>query len=359
MTENLRNQRIPALHSTRYCVRFLSHECVIHTSHDLLTEWRPFLSPFFDITKKMTGSPPIFCVEESPETVEQLLHHVNVGSAELITLHCDIPGSVVVKEPGHITIAAPELKTVYTIEYRDTGVHITYVCKHFSESASLDLLRLVRGILIGRAQTKGMKRAHMSVVSLKGSGIGFIGGKNSGKTSFMLAFLKQFPQSSFVSNDKVLLSLENAPLVFGLPYAVSIGFGALECCREIPFTEERRVIDEKAYYWPEELAEYLDRTISPSVELSSLIHVQIDPGATNLKCTEITDYHEKKEVILENVIRFSDKTTPHWLLDLLDIHPDCGEFVNELTRCRLLIVRGNPWNGNVKQLMEESNLFQK
>lgn len=359
MTENLRNQRLPALHSTQYCVRFLSHECVIHTSHDLLTEWRPFLSPFFDIAKKMTGNPPIFCVEENPETVQQLLHHVNAGNAERITLHCDIAGSMMVKEPGRITIVAPELKTVYSIEYRDTGIHMTYMCEHFSLSASLDLLRLVRGILIGHAQAKGMKKAHMSVVSFKGSGIGFIGGKNSGKTSFMLAFLKQFPQSSFVSNDKVLLSLENSPQVFGLPFAVSIGFGALERCKEIPFTEKRRVIDEKAYYWPEELAEYLGRAISPSAKLSSLIHVQIDPGATTLRCTEITGYHEKKEVILENVIRFSDKTSPHWLLDLLDIHPDCSEFVDELTRCRLLSVCGNPWNGNVKQLMEESNLFQK
>ena len=343
MTDNGLTQKTPT--QSRYCVKFLNHECVIDTSHDLLTEWNLYISPFFDISRDMRESFIRFRVEENPKYVQHILHHT-IGAES--TLHCDMGGKIV-EEPNQTIVAVPKLQTVYRVQSSDTGIHIDYVCTRFSALTSLDLLRLVRGLLIGLAETGGMKKAHMSIVALENRGIGFIGGKNSGKTSFMLAFLKQFVKSSFVSNDKTLLNKNGK--VFGLPYAVSIGFGALTCCKEMPFTDKRRVIDEKAYYWPEELANYLGRTITPFVELSSLLHVSIDPGDTILHCSEITNYHEKKDIIKKHVFHFSDKVNPYWLLDLLDIRPE-NQCADWLLHIPLYNLWGNPWNGNMKHALE-------
>ncbi len=344
MTDNGLTQKTTI--QSRYSVRFLNHECVIDTSHDLLTEWNLYISPFFDISKEMKESFISFRVEENPKYVQHILHHTRIGAESI--LHCDMAGKIV-EEPDQTIIAVPELQIVYWVQSNDTGIHIGYICTRFSTQASLDLLRLVRGVLIGLAETAQMKKAHMSVVALENRGIGFIGGKNSGKTSFVLAFLKQFVKSSFVSNDKALLNADGK--VFGLPYAVSIGFGALKCCKEIPYTDKRRVIDEKAYYWPEELAQYLGRTITPFLELSSLLHVNIDPGDTTLHCSEIVDYHEKKDIIKKHVFHFSDKVNPYWLLDILDIRPE-NQCVDWLLHIPVYNLWGNPWNGNMKHALE-------
>ena len=344
MTENGTTQRTST--QSRYCVRFLNHECVIDTSHDLLTEWNVYIPPFFDISREIKESFIRVRVEEKPEYVQHILHNTRMGAESI--LHCDMAGKIV-EEPDQTIVTVPELQTVYRVQSSDTGIHINYVCTRFSTLTSLDLLRLVRGVLVGLAETGEMRKAHMSIVALENRGIGFIGGKNSGKTSFMLAFLKQFAKSSFVSNDKVLLNADGK--AFGLPYAVSIGFGALKCCKEIPFTKKRRVIDEKAYYWPEELAQYLGRTVTPFLELSSLLHVSIDPGDTTLHCSEITDYQKKKKVIMKHVFHFSDKVTPHWLLDILDIRLG-NQCVDWLLRIPLYTLWGNPWNGNMKRALE-------
>ncbi|MBU7046206.1 MAG: hypothetical protein HXS54_07175 [Theionarchaea archaeon] len=161
MTDNGLTQKTTI--QSRYSVRFLNHECVIDTSHDLLTEWNLYISPFFDISREMKESFISFRVEENPKYVQHILHHTCIGAESI--LHCDMAGKIV-EEPDQTIVAVLGLQAVYRVQSSDTGIHIDYVCTRFSTLTSLDLLRLVRGLLIGLAETGGMKKAHMSVVAM-------------------------------------------------------------------------------------------------------------------------------------------------------------------------------------------------
>ena len=267
-------------------------------------------------------------------------------------------GEIISKEDGKIIILIRELGVAYIIISYNGRFCIKYLLNKFSLPISLDILRIVRGVLIALAQEGGLKKVHMSVVAIKNNAVAFVGDKNAGKTSFMLAFLKQFRESSFLTNDKALLNIDKKNrdiIVWGLPYAISIGFGALDCYKEIPFDSQKtRIIKDKAYYWPQELTKYMNRTIStPGVILSSIFVVQIDPTDTQLSCSEVK--FNKNEFIQKNIINFSDKITPYWLLELLSIEfvQENDELINLLAHNCLYNICGNPCKGNLKDLMEK------
>jgi hypothetical protein len=334
-----------------YCIQFLDHKCSVTTPFDLKKEWTPLVTPFFQIAENEAEAPIHFLVKEDSKIDH--LFQLSKDSTPL-TLHCDAAGTLV-KTPHQTIVLSPELHTAYIV---DRSEHtITYVCKKFSHSASLDLLQLVRGVLVGLAQNNGMK-VHMSVTASKDDAIAFVGGKNAGKTSFMLAFLKQIGGSSFIANDKALLRSNNRTVtVWGLPYAVSIGFGALDCCDEIPVNSKTRIIEDKAYFWPSEIAEYLNRSIVTSQDISTIVQVHIDPADSNLRFCEVAP-PERKRIVSEEVITFSDKVDPHWLLHLLDITFVQEDLTDLLVQKQWYRLQGNPWNGTLKKLLKKHSLFE-
>ncbi|KYK38675.1 MAG: hypothetical protein AYK18_00730 [Theionarchaea archaeon DG-70] len=336
-----------------YCIQFLDHVCTVTTHIDLLREWTPLLTPFFTIVKRESEAHINFSVEENPNTVTHLLQ--NQGSAPSIQLHCEATGRIVAQAPGRTTIVSPELQTVYAVETLKDQYSIEYMCKKFSTAIKLDLLRLVRGTLVGL--TSEMRKVHMSVAA-KEDGIAFVGGKNAGKTSFMLAFLKQVEGSAFLANDKTLLSVNNDTLtVWGLPYAVSIGFGALQCCDEIPVNEKTRIINDKAYFWPEELAEHLGRAVIPSSSLSAVVQVHIDPAVSTLTLREVPP-QKRKKIVQEEITTFSDRVDPHWLLNLLEMTPAHNDRVTDLlVQKKWYTLYGNPWNGTLKSFLKAHHLI--
>lgn len=349
---NHRSDHRGVSHST-YCIQFLDHASTVTTHIDLLREWTPLLTPFFTIIRGKSEAHINFFVEENPSVVTHLLQ--NHKSAPSIQLHCEATGKIVAQAPGQTTIVSPELQTAYTVEILKDQYSIEYMCKKFSTAIKLDLLRLVRGTLVGL--TSEMEKVHMSVAA-KEDGIAFVGGKNAGKTSFMLAFLKQVEGSAFLANDKTLLSVNNDTLtVWGLPYAVSIGFGALQCCDEIPINKETRIINDKAYFWPKELAKHLGRAAIPSSSLSTIIQVHIDPAVSTLTLREVSP-QKRRKIVQEEITTFSDRVDPHWLLNLLGITPAQNDRVTDLlVQKKWYSLHGNPWNGTLKSLLKAHHLI--
>jgi GTPase SAR1 family protein len=340
----------------RYSVKFLNHQCTIDTPFDFVKEWELYLLPFFEIGENgSTKSQFHFCLQANPDLVLHFFKNKLRNKANTVSLHCDLVGEKIYEENYQVILLVQEIESVYIIENTGVCYNIQYICKSFSNSIILDLLRLIRGVLIGLAQQDGMQKSHMAVVTLRKNAIAFLGNKGAGKTSFMIAFLKQFYQSSFLTNDKALLMLSpnKSITVFGLPYAIPIGFGTLDSCKEIPLGNETRIINNKAYFWPTQLVEQcLNRSVSPSSTLSSLVKVQINPTATELTYFEVTNFLQKKNII-EEIFIFSDEVTPHWLLNILGINPISSNYCMEhLMQKPLYQVCGNPWSEALKPLIE-------
>lgn len=352
--------------NNKYCIRFLEHQCIVNTSSKLEKAWERFVYPFFEIEMVINNDEikGIYLdVDEDPKFISYC-DRKSRYDLKFIKLHGSLIGEVISEEKNKILIFVRNLQVCYVVEHNNGDItHIKYVCGRFSEEMSLDLLRIVRGILIGLAQKKdGIKKVHMSIVAIESEAIAFVGGEGAGKTSFMLTFLKQFNNSFFVTNDKALLILskEKDITVWGLPYAASIGFKTLDSHREIPFNEETRVIKDKAYYWPQELARYLNRSISSVAKLSSIIAVQIIPSSTQLDCLEVK--FNKDKFILDNILSFSDTITPYWLLEFMNISPFMQESANKkwldlLEQRYLYKIIGNPCNKNLRKIMKEYQLL--
>ena len=342
-------------------IRFLQRECTLESTSDLFTSLSLFLAPFFDVTEgKSAKSGLVFRLEHDPRPLGELLKR-GYESVHLrcIPLHLGMTGWLISREVGNTLVLAPEINTAYVIARDDRQVTITLVCADLSDATMLDLLRLVRGCLIALSLNDGMSQAHMSVVTLRGRAFAFIGGTGAGKTSFMLAFLQQIEGSSFITNDKALVTpASQGPGIaaFGLPYAISIGFGALNRCVQIVVDPKTRVIDDEAYFWPPELVGYFDRTISTRADLSATVAVQIDPSVPGLNSAEVAFVHEKEDLIRANVFEFSDAITPYWLLDLIGIGKSPARDLTEaLAHKPMYKLHGNPWDGNLKGFFERYN----
>ena len=340
----------------RFLIKSLDYECIIDAPFDLGKEWKLWFTPFCEIVKIDTiDVSPQFCVQENPEFIHQLLQKGRKQDFESITLHSGLLGEIVSTEGGKTLILVNELRVAYMVEGKAEEFCVHYFCEKISDLILLDLYRLIRGILIGTAQRSGKKWAHMSVATVEGHGIAFVGPKGAGKTSFMLALLSQLTCSSLLANDKVLLSQDGKGTVTGTghPDAVSIGLGALNCCEELLLVNrENRVVNDKVCFWPQEIANYLNRDVVPCARLSFIVSVQIDPSRADLTCSRIIEPHMKKEFIVTNVINFSSKIYPHWLLKILDIKPAPEKrFVDLLTQNLSYEISGNPWNGNLKPMI--------
>lgn len=339
-----------------YLINFLNYQCTIYSSADLLNLWSDFVDPYFKIALcENIKSEYAFYIDENYSTVERLINEKFKHTSHQILLHCDVKAEMYTDSTSGVIVLAKSIETAYMIEKHSTKNIVRYICNEFGSLSCLDLFRLVRGVLEGQARQAGALKVHMSAATLGNNTIAFIGDAGAGKTSFMLSFLKNYYGAGFLTNDKVLLNIDNRNIyLYGLPYAVSIGYGSLKCCEEIIVNQNTRIINEEAYFWPKELSSMLGCEVVAVSSLKVIFIVKINHKEDGLTFSEITCAEEKYQFLKKNVLCYSDKVTPYWLLNILGINIKLNEKVKVvLTERRLFRIYGNPWGNTFKDVVNK------
>jgi hypothetical protein len=105
------------------------------------------------------------------------------------------------------------------------GVDI--VCRERGAASRLRVMRVVREFAMGAAQSVGGRFLHAAAVSSAGRAMIITGPRNAGKTT-LLSYLLTHLELSFLSNDRLLVSLEGDRVTLrGMPTIVSIRDGTL------------------------------------------------------------------------------------------------------------------------------------
>jgi len=290
-----------------------------------------------------------FNLEMNPAAVTDYARQVE--SAPALQLHCDLEGRIHSDNTTAI-IYVQELRVAYVLERSGGQLAFSYVYDEFTSELELDFMRIARGALIALAEASGWRKAHMAVVGQEGCGVAFIGGEGAGKTSFMLSFLTQLEHARLITNDKALLAQvpdSGNMEAYGLPYAVSIGAGALTHL-PIEVNSETRIISEEAYFWPREVVRRLERETSRRIALQWMFHVRIVPEQQGLTCSVVHHAEERRELLLSHVLCFSDRITPSWLNRWLDVTVSPVSVPESLLTVPMLRVEGNPWNGGLQEM---------
>jgi hypothetical protein len=110
---------------------------------------------------------------------------------------------------------------------RAGALHVRVVTAEGNRAARIGLMRVVRELGMSYVWRSGGIVAHAAAVRLGDEGLAIVGPKGAGKTS-LLTFLLRHRDAQYVSNDRVLLRIENGrPLLRGLPTLVSVRSGTL------------------------------------------------------------------------------------------------------------------------------------
>ncbi|WP_242267232.1 hypothetical protein [Bacillus cereus group sp. BfR-BA-01518] len=341
--------------NNKYHMNFIDKKCSIDSDINLINEWESFIDPYIDIQNnyEKDNEKIHFIVKEDSTKIKGFSASLN-GKQD-IELHCDLYGKVILENNLETIIFIDSLRVAYYIQKNKDGFCITYYYEKFSNEISLDLLRIVRGILIALIERDGLTKVHMATVANDKNAICFIGGEGAGKTSFMLSFLKQIENSRFVTNDKALIDLtknDGNLSVWGTPYAISIGNGALQSSPEIEVTSKTRVINNEAYFWPNELKQHLNREIQTHAKVSFIFVVTINPKLDHLEYEIIHESQTKREFIQQYVLNFSDRIAPNWLNNFIGICPEVQEKAEDLfLNIPIIKLYGNPWDGNLKRIL--------
>ncbi|OVE67260.1 hypothetical protein CCS79_14120 [Clostridium diolis] len=339
----------------RYTINFLEYNCYVYSKYNLGDMWEDISIPYFTITKNDNNCSCkyTFYVDDDLLHSKEKIQFKLIPIRE-INLHCKLQGKLYSNETDESIIIRNDENALYQIINLDSESIIKCKYKEFNKSISLDLFRLVRGVLEGLARNKYMLKSHMSCVSIRKQCVSFVGVEGAGKTSFMLSCLKQFSEAELLTNDKSLLEYNtDAKIrVIGLPYAVSIGQGALEHCNEIKMDDDIRIIDDEIYIWHTKLVSYLNKKVSMNSELGVIVQVEINPDINKLQLQEITDYNEKANLIEKDILSFSDKVTPYWLLEMLNINISKNEIIRQqLLKQKFYKLYGNPWIKSYKEIL--------
>ena len=250
-----------------------------------------------------------------------------------------------------LRIAVPDLRAEYLVKRSSEGFRLDLLCEELSDSVTLDLLRLVRGVLIARLETAGHLKLHMAAAAFGQHALAFVGAEGAGKTSALIATLMRVRHAGFVANDKVLLDrLSHGLLLRGLPLAVSIRRPTYPWLPPA-LRESSESGSADRLVWPRTLTAAAGATLVPAARLRAVVHVAIDLDATALSMKPLTDVAVKEHILHRAICEFSDKVTPHWLLQWLE--PDCaratqGEIGVQIARLPWWFLSGHPWRGDLE-----------
>lgn len=336
----------------RYRVAFLDNDICIDSTVNLKELWGEILSPYMEIEEVHDNwmTRIHFALERNESASKEF--EAEKDKKKIIELHCGKTGKFIQRDNTTL-ISVDDLPVFYLVKYDKDSLRFNYYFNEFSDGVSVDFLQIVRGVLISAAEMQGYVKAHMAVVSNGTDGFGFIGNEGAGKTSFMLSFLRQDSKSTLVTNDKVVLTASNDKLMaLGLPYAISVGKGSMESCKELQLSPDTRIINEEAYFWPQEVVQRLERSLITHSDISLLIVVKINPNVEYLECVTVDNNQMKAKYISEYVLNFSDKVSPHWLKKWTGFNSFSEETIkNYLCKLQMIRLNGNPWNSDFGRLI--------
>lgn len=218
-----------------------------------------------------------------------------------------------------------------------TDLH--FVCDAFSATACLDLARIVRGVLSRAVEQRGGRRIHAAAVGTERGAVLLVGPSGAGKTSFMLAALQSRWASSLIANDKALLVRGTpAPSVLGIPYAISIGPGALASCPALARRRNGRFINGETYYWPRQVAAALGSNLVDGKQVLAVVRcvLRLDDAAPRLRRVGI-------EEAIEGIACFTEAMHPDWLHSPLGLECSATCTADDLAMVPCFELACNPW----------------
>lgn len=275
----------------------------------------------------------------------------NLKVAKKIELHCGHNGYLFTSKNRNI-VFIPDMQVSYVVTKCNGNIKIAYYYKTYNENIQIDVIRVLRGLLIGMSFNQRNVMFHAAAVSNEDESYLFIGNKGSGKTSFMVSFLKEIHGSSFISNDKVLLSLiddQETVRVYGLPYVISVDKKMSHRCIEYLKDKEHGFYDNKICIWPREYFKRSKNKIRIEADLKAIVIVKIDLKDDKVRILECKDCLSKKNAIQNNLIIDDDSVFPYWLLKILDIKIEMPDVLfKSLMQKRMYVLKGNPWAKDVK-----------
>lgn len=181
-----------------------------------------------------------------------------------------------------------------------------------------EVLRLGRAILVAKAQAAGNAKVQMAVIFDKKhkTGLCFYGPPKSGKTSFVLALLRSGKDRfQLIANDKALISSDGKSAI-GIPYAIGVRSEAYRHHSDILASSEFRLIGEKSYFWPQDLANHFGSTVTSACKNLLPVAVKFAPKqlvkVTSLTALEAAPYQR-------SVMEFTDRINPVWILEAMGI----------------------------------------
>jgi hypothetical protein len=217
---------------------------------------------------------------------------------------------------------------------------------------SLDVFRVVRGLLCAEPEVAQRSRAHMAVVARGDVAIAFVGDKGAGKTSFSLSLLDAHPAVGFVTNDKAQIEHEDGRvMVHGLPLAAAIGLESVPSMPALTVDGASRVIDGKLYLWPQDLAGLMGKRCVASAPLGLVCACELDLAAHDAKTAPI-DHVAAQDYVTGPVSQYTDRINPDWLIRrVFGVVPkDVPKTLLDVPWVR---VRGNPWTNSWPTVFED------
>jgi putative hydrolase of the HAD superfamily len=228
-------------------------------------------------------------------------------ASEELRLHGRMPGFRIEADGADYVLNVGG-RAVYRLQREFAGLRLEVICDAMSTLVQMDVLRLVRGILTSLVVRNGGQRVHLSAVVRRQQAVAFVGPPGAGKTSFALAALKHGWADKFLTNDKALVSADAPGEIIGIPYAVSIGDGALAQLPELTGLSNTRRISRETYIWPADLASALGVVLCPRASIGLLISPRLDLA----RATPLIERIDADDVV-DEIVQFTEDMHPEWL----------------------------------------------
>lgn len=321
-----------------FIIRYADRTWSVRTEVPLLGAWVDWAEPFAELSLPEDRPADIVIVRRELEPAPP--------GARQVVLHGELPG-LAWEEDGclHVRGLESDAGYMWTREERREGgglLTLAYGPAMPDHEAALDAFRVVRGLVCADSEFTGRSRAHMSVVAREGRAVAFVGDKGAGKTSFALSILRADPSVAFLANDKAQVEPVGTSLrVHGLPLAAAVSIDSIPDVPEITLNSYSRIIENKVYLWPLQLASILSRQCVPSALLDLVCFCELDLRAASVIVGPI-EPDEIADLISGPVSQYTDRINPDWLIrhvygTVPRRPPDA------LTHARWVRLQGNPW----------------
>lgn len=326
---------------SRSTLRFVGFEISLDAPEHVQCKLESYLSPYVSFQRCNRIRTSIYVrATANPKKVEIVKEEFKRLPSHEQRLHGNICGLLLIT-PGkseHVWNVGNNI--VYEIQKSGRQRRLDFICNTFTTNVCLDLVRILRGILSRGVELQHALRIHAACVSKDRRAIAFVGPSETGKTSFMLASLRSGWADGFITNDKALVvSSGGTTDIIGIPYAVSIGDGALKKCPTLNCRNDGRHINGETYFWPMQLAESFNCRLESQGSLAAILQVQID--LTSKKETiESLDIQTCLGVLTE----FTDSMHPKWLHRSLALNKKESLEVFGFGNVPCCRITGNPWN---------------